>query len=100
MVAAGFDDAAMLHYMNDVSVHCSSESMRDYYGGAANRQPAKPQQPVGLGPGIERAGWFVQNYYWRLSQESPCECHPLPLTDAEFSAANKPFAKQGLITFR
>ena len=72
-------------------MHSSSEAVSDDDGSAMGSEPAKSIQPVGFGPGIHGAGWFVENYDRGFSQESTGESDALPFTNTKIGASSEPF---------
>src|SRR4030095_16526804 len=99
-MTAGFDDPSAVHHVYHICVHRSRETMRNDDRRSTARELAETFEPVCFGPWIERARRFVENDNRRASQERARECDPLPLTNAQLSAACKPTSEQRLLFFR
>src|SRR5215218_5705890 len=99
-MAARFDNPAVIHYVYNVSVHGSRETVRDDDRCPPDCQFAEALEPVGFGPGIERARWLVENNDRGLSQKRASECNALPFTNAQFGATGKPAAEECLFLLR
>ena len=78
-MAAGFDDTAVFHDVNDIGAHGRGEAVGDDERRAADGELPETVQPVGLGPGVHRRGRFVEDDDGGLAQESPRQRNPLPL---------------------
>src|SRR5215212_2260118 len=86
--------------MDHIGVHCCREPVRNDDRRPPDCQFAKAREPVGFGPGIERARRFIENNNWSTSQKSASECDALPLTDAQFSATGEPTTQECLLLLR
>lgn len=60
-MAAGFDDATVVHDVDDIGTHSGRKTMGDDQRRAAGGEITKAVQPIGLRPGVHRRGRFVEN---------------------------------------
>jgi len=98
-MAAGFNDAAFVHNVDDIRLQGRGKAVGDDQCGTAGDQPSKPQQPVRFRPGIHGAGGFIQDDQSGVSQKCPRKGQALPLAPAQFGAT-EPFAQNGFISCR
>jgi hypothetical protein len=98
LVASRFNNAAVLHDMDEIGLHGGGEAVADDEDGATRGKVAKAGEPSGFGPDVEHTGGFIQNDKLCLTKKCPCKRYPLPLPCAEF-CLSRPFAEHRLKTF-
>ena len=96
-MGARFDDATLIHHVDDVGDPGRREAVSNNNGRASLGQFLEASEPVGLGPGVHGTSRFVEYDNWRLPDKSPGQGNPLPLASAELGATFKPITQHILV---
>src|SRR5690625_7748330 len=77
LVVTRFDDLAILHHMDDISLHRRRKSVCDDDSGTVFHKDSKPTKPFVLGPGIHEARRLIEDYELNFAAEGPPEGNAL-----------------------
>src|SRR5258705_13963444 len=91
-----FHYASFFHDVYEVCMHCGGKAVSNYDCRATGSQAPEPLEPISFGPGIERAGWFIENDDRCLPQKSSGQRDALPFASAQLYATHKPLSQKAV----